>query len=49
MSKAVIFILICVIGFISGWAMGERTGLQMAIDMIIASGAAEMEGADAEN
>ncbi len=50
MSKAIIFILICIIGFISGWAMGQRTGLQMAIDMIIASGAAEMEeDADAEN
>lgn len=49
MTKAIIFILICIIGFISGWAMGQKTGLQMAIDMIIASGAAEMEEDDAEN
>ena len=46
MSKAVIFILICIIGFISGWAMGQRTGLQMAIDMIVAAGAAEWEELD---
>ena len=46
MSKAVIFILICIIGFISGWAMGQKTGLQMAIDMIVAAGAAEWEEDD---
>lgn len=43
MSKAIIFILICIIGFISGWAMGQKTGLQMAIDMIVTAGAAEWE------
>ena len=49
MSRAVIFILICTVGFVAGWAMGQRTGLQMAIDMIIASGAAEMEESDADS
>lgn len=48
LSRAVIFILICIIGFISGWAMGQKTGLQMAIDMIVASGAAEWEDADGD-
>ena len=43
LSRAVIFILICTVGFVAGWAMGQKTGLQMAIDMIVASGAAEWE------
>ena len=46
MSKAVIFILICTVGFVAGWAMGQKTGLQMAIDMIVAAGAAEWEESD---
>ena len=46
LSRAAIFILICIIGFISGWAMGQKTGLQMAIDMIVAAGAAEWEDAE---
>lgn len=49
MSKAIIFALICTVGFISGWAMGQRTGLQMAIDMIVAAGAAEWEESDADS
>lgn len=46
LSRAVIFILICIVGFISGWAMGQKTGLQMAIDMIVTAGAAEWEEND---
>ena len=46
MSKAIIFILICTVGFVAGWAMGQKTGLQMAIDMIVAAGAAEWEDAE---
>ena len=46
MTKAIIFILICTVGFIAGWAMGQKTGLQMAIDMIVAAGAAEWEEDD---
>lgn len=46
MTKAIIFILICIIGFISGWAMGQKAGLQMAIDMIVTAGAAEWEEDD---
>ena len=49
MSKAIIFILICTVGFVAGWAMGQKTGLQMAIDMIVTAGAAEWEDTDAEN
>ena len=49
MSKAVIFILICIIGFISGWAMGQKTGLQMAIDMIVTAGAAEWEEEESDD
>lgn len=43
MTKAIIFILICTVGFVAGWAMGQKTGLQMAIDMIVTAGAAEWE------
>ena len=46
LSRAVIFILICTVGFVAGWAMGQKTGLQMAIDMIVAAGAAEWEELD---
>lgn len=46
MTKAIIFILICTVGFVAGWAMGQKTGLQMAIDMIVAAGAAEWEDTD---
>lgn len=49
MSRAVIFVLICTVGFVAGWAMGQRTGLQMAIDMIVAAGAAEWEESDADS
>lgn len=48
----VVYVLICVLGFVAGMTLGERTGLKMAVDMMIAAGVAEMgeeENADGEN